>query len=206
MTPYALMVKLGSYPKGTCRNTFISRTRCAQRQLFRPATLDGVVGISNSFLAQCPQKPATSAPPSCLNHYRIKNLPLCRRAVCFAASGGYAEGTWRDDCCNYAATGGSLPVSDQQGHQLPRNTVRTNGPLDRSCDERTSSANAFCNANGGSGSPTLMTPSKCPTSAGHPWRGAWIARLSGGMGLSATCRIVSSRSASVMTLLLEKTL
>ena len=139
MTPFALMVKLGSYPKGTCRTTFISLTRCAQCQLFRLATLDGVVGVSNSFLAQCPQKPASSAPPSCSNHHRIKNLPVCRRAVWFAPSGGYAEEAWRDNCCDCAATGGSLPVSDQQGNQLPRNTVRTNGPLDRSCDERTSS-------------------------------------------------------------------
>ena len=58
--------EVGSYPRRAYRNTFISRTRLrrisVQRQFLRPATLDGVVAISNSFLAQCPQKPASSVP------------------------------------------------------------------------------------------------------------------------------------------------
>jgi hypothetical protein len=39
-----------------------SRRFPVQRQLFRAGTLDGLVVISNSFLAQCPQKPTSSAP------------------------------------------------------------------------------------------------------------------------------------------------
>ena len=35
---------------------------------------------------------------------------LRRRAVCFAASGGHTEGTWRDDRGDYATTGGSQPT------------------------------------------------------------------------------------------------
>jgi hypothetical protein len=39
------------------------RRSSVQRLFLRPGTLDGVVAISNSFLAQCPQKPGSSAPP-----------------------------------------------------------------------------------------------------------------------------------------------
>jgi hypothetical protein len=60
MIPFALMVKSGRYPKRAPLGTFVSRPRraafCAQRQLFPAGTLDGPVIISNSFLAQCPQK------------------------------------------------------------------------------------------------------------------------------------------------------
>src|SRR5205823_12522944 len=66
MLPFALTVKLGRYPKRTYRNTSINRTRCAaflySASSFTPGTLDGVVVISNSFLAQCPQKPVSSTP------------------------------------------------------------------------------------------------------------------------------------------------
>jgi len=61
---FALMT-LGRYPKRAHRNTLINRTRRAsfvQRQLFRAGTLDGLAVISNSFLAQCPQKLTSSAP------------------------------------------------------------------------------------------------------------------------------------------------
>src|SRR5271166_3151628 len=37
---------------------------------------------------------------------------LRRRAVCFAASGGYSQRTWRDNRRNHAATGGSQSVSN----------------------------------------------------------------------------------------------
>ena len=46
-----------------------------QRRLFRPGTLDGVVSISNSFLAQCRQKPASSARPACLTYAESDTPP-----------------------------------------------------------------------------------------------------------------------------------
>ena len=59
--------EVGLLTKENHRNTFISRTRRAafsvQRLLSRAGTLDGLVVISNSFLAQCPPKPTSAAPP-----------------------------------------------------------------------------------------------------------------------------------------------
>ena len=42
------------------------RTASVRRQLFRAGTLDGAVLISNGFLVQCPQNPASLSPAPCL--------------------------------------------------------------------------------------------------------------------------------------------
>jgi hypothetical protein len=45
----------------------VSRRFSVRRQLFRAGTLDGAVLISNGFLVQCPQNPASLSPAPCLN-------------------------------------------------------------------------------------------------------------------------------------------
>src|SRR5437762_11597015 len=83
MLPFALTVKLGRYPKRTYRDTFISRTRCAaflySASSFAPGTLDGVVVISNSFLAQS-RRSRSPRRPHCLNLHRINDLPGFRQS------------------------------------------------------------------------------------------------------------------------------
>ena len=80
------------------------------------------------------------------------------------------------------------------GHELPRNTVRTQGPFARRAEERTSCPYALCRAKGGSESPTLTTRSMMPEARRSSVARCMIARLSGGIRLSAPCLMASSRS------------
>jgi len=86
MKPFALMVKLGEIGSLSNESTSehlhgrtVSRRFSVQRQLSRAGTLDGLVVISNSFLAQCPQKPTSSAPTSRFNLRKISRTSSPRR-------------------------------------------------------------------------------------------------------------------------------
>jgi hypothetical protein len=75
MIPFALTVKLGRYSReriGTRSIVDALRRFSVQRQLSLLGTLEAVVVISNSFLAQCPQKPNSGN----LERHRKLQLPL----------------------------------------------------------------------------------------------------------------------------------